>query len=190
MGATKDEVSRTARRDTGSAAGRITVQRLTKTYERIVGRQLSRTHALQEIGFAVEPHEFVSIIGPSGCGKSTVMKILAGLLPATSGEVAISGFPVTGPGPDRACVFQSPGLMPWRTVQRTSSSCSSSAACRRASAPSAPKGTWTWSRSRPSATTTPRSSPAGCSSGWAWPAPWRSSLPSCSWTSPSAPSMR
>ena len=116
MDATKDEVPITARRDAGSAVGRITVTRLTKTYERIVGRQLSRTHALREIEFAVEPHEFVSIIGPSGCGKSTVMKILAGLLPATSGEVAISGVPVTGPGPDRACVFQSPGLMPWRTV--------------------------------------------------------------------------
>lgn len=99
-----------------SASGRITVSGLTKTYERIVGRQLARTHALSEIDFAVEPHEFVSIIGPSGCGKSTVMKIIAGLLPATAGDVRVSGTPVTGPGADRACVFQFPGLMPWKTV--------------------------------------------------------------------------
>ncbi len=99
-----------------SALGRITVTGLAKTYERIVGRQLARTHALQQIDFSVEPHEFVSIIGPSGCGKSTVMKIIAGLLPATEGEVRISGATVTGPGPDRACVFQFPGLMPWKTV--------------------------------------------------------------------------
>ncbi len=96
--------------------GRIAVSGLTKTYERIVGRQLSRTHALRDIDFVVEPHEFVSIIGPSGCGKSTVMKIIAGLLPRTDGEVRISGAEVTGPGPDRACVFQFPGLMPWKTV--------------------------------------------------------------------------
>jgi NitT/TauT family transport system ATP-binding protein len=116
VGATKDEVPVSARQVAHSVLGRITVTRLTKTYERIVGRQLARTHALQEIDFAVEPHEFVSIIGPSGCGKSTVMRIIAGLLPATGGEVAISGVPVTGPGPDRACVFQFPGLMPWKTV--------------------------------------------------------------------------
>ena len=97
-------------------SGRITVSGLTKTYERIVGRQLARTYALSGIDFAVEPHEFVSIIGPSGCGKSTVMKIIAGLLPATAGDVRVSGTPVTGPGADRACVFQFPGLMPWKTV--------------------------------------------------------------------------
>lgn len=48
-----------------SALGRITVSGLKKTYKRIGGRQLARTHALSEIDFTVEPHEFVSIIGPS-----------------------------------------------------------------------------------------------------------------------------
>jgi NitT/TauT family transport system ATP-binding protein len=99
-----------------AAEGRISVVGLGKTYERIVGRQLARTHALREVSFVVEPHEFVSIIGPSGCGKSTVMRIIAGLLPSTRGEVRISGAPVRGPGPDRSCVFQFPGLMPWKTV--------------------------------------------------------------------------
>ena len=64
--------------------GGISVSGLTKTYERIVGRQLARTHALREIDFAVAPHEFVSIIGPSGCGKSTVMRIIAGSCPAAA----------------------------------------------------------------------------------------------------------
>ncbi|MDO8212527.1 ABC transporter ATP-binding protein [Conexibacter sp. CPCC 206217] len=98
------------------ATGGISVDRLSKTYERIVGRELSRTAALADVGFDVAPQEFVSVIGPSGCGKSTVMKIIAGLLAASSGDVRVSGASVTGPGTDRACVFQSPGLMPWKNA--------------------------------------------------------------------------
>jgi NitT/TauT family transport system ATP-binding protein len=64
----------------------------------------------------VKPNEFVTLIGPSGCGKTTVLKIVAGLLAPTLGQVRIGGREVRHPGPDRATVFQSPGLMPWKNV--------------------------------------------------------------------------
>ena len=69
-------------------------------------------------GFSVEVQEgeFVSIVGPSGCGKSTFLNVLLGLIPPNSGEMAIRGNRITGPGQDRAMVFQEFGLLPWRTV--------------------------------------------------------------------------
>jgi NitT/TauT family transport system ATP-binding protein len=99
------------------ADGGVRVQGLAKAFERVVGREFVRTHALRDVSFDVRPREFVSIIGPSGCGKSTVLKILGGLIAPSAGTVEVSGRPVTRPGPDRATVFQFPGLMPWRTVR-------------------------------------------------------------------------
>jgi NitT/TauT family transport system ATP-binding protein len=96
--------------------GGIEVTGLSKTYRRVVGREISLTAALADVSFTVAPQEFVSVIGPSGCGKSTILKILAGLLDPSSGSVKVSGRPVEGPGIDRGCVFQFPGLMPWKTV--------------------------------------------------------------------------
>jgi NitT/TauT family transport system ATP-binding protein len=103
--------------DPMQAVGSVRVRNLAKAYERIVGREYVRTHALRDVSFDVRPHEFLSIIGPSGCGKSTVLRILGGLVAPTSGDVEVSGRPVTSPGPDRATVFQHPSLMPWRTVR-------------------------------------------------------------------------
>jgi NitT/TauT family transport system ATP-binding protein len=62
--------------------------------------------------------EFVSIMGPSGCGKSTLLLIVAGLLPASAGEVRIGGRPVTRPQTEVGIVFQNPVLLDWRTVIR------------------------------------------------------------------------
>jgi len=72
--------------------------------------------ALRGLNVAVEEGEFVSIVGPSGCGKSTFLNVLLGLIPASGGEMAIRGKKITGPGQDRAMVFQEFGLLPWRTV--------------------------------------------------------------------------
>jgi NitT/TauT family transport system ATP-binding protein len=58
----------------------------------------------------------VSLLGPSGCGKTTLLKIIAGLLPPTHGTVKIHDRSVSGPGPDRAVVFQDFVLLPWDTV--------------------------------------------------------------------------
>jgi NitT/TauT family transport system ATP-binding protein len=68
------------------------------------------------MSLSIRKNEFVSIIGPSGCGKTTLLKIIDGLIPYDSGEITIDGKQITGPGPDRAVVFQSFALLPWRTV--------------------------------------------------------------------------
>jgi NitT/TauT family transport system ATP-binding protein len=94
----------------------VSARGLSMHYERIVGRERVRTRALDDVSFEIQPEEFVSIIGPSGCGKSTVVRIAAGLQRPTSGELLVGDRPVDGPGSDRATVFQSPGLLPWRTI--------------------------------------------------------------------------
>ncbi len=74
--------------------------------------------ALDGVSFDVPRGELTSVIGPSGCGKTTTLKIVAGLVEATSGQVEVNGNPVSAPGPDRAFVFQDFALMPWATVLR------------------------------------------------------------------------
>jgi NitT/TauT family transport system ATP-binding protein len=91
----------------------------------IVARGLSKTYAtasagevtaLKNLDFEIYDGEFVSVVGQSGCGKSTLLKVLAGLLPYTAGSVALNGSPLRGPSNETAVVFQSPVLLPWRTV--------------------------------------------------------------------------
>ncbi|MFD3698984.1 ABC transporter ATP-binding protein [Streptomyces sp. NPDC058646] len=69
------------------------------------------------LDLAVEAGELLTVVGPSGCGKSTLLRTLAGLLPPLGGAVEQDGTPVTGPGADRALVFQDDALLPWRTVR-------------------------------------------------------------------------
>jgi len=77
----------------------------------------SFTPALQNIDLEIEQGEFVCIVGPSGCGKSTLLHLIAGLDRPTTGEVAVDGRPVEGPGTDRILLFQELGLFPWLTVR-------------------------------------------------------------------------
>ncbi len=72
--------------------------------------------ALSEISLDAAQEEFVSVLGPSGCGKSTLLRLIAGLIAPTSGEVFVHGKQVDGPNPEVGIVFQSPVLLPWRTV--------------------------------------------------------------------------
>lgn len=76
----------------------------------------AETVALDKTSFSVAAGEFVCIVGPSGCGKTTLLNCLDGLRPVTGGEILVDGHQVSAPGPDRAMVFQSPSLMPWRNV--------------------------------------------------------------------------
>ncbi len=94
----------------------ISVSHVSKVYERQTRKETIVTRALDDVSFSVDVNKFVSIIGPSGCGKTTLLRIVAGLVTATEGQVLIEGTPVRGPGPDRAMVFQMIGLLPWRTV--------------------------------------------------------------------------
>lgn len=73
-------------------------------------------HALDKITFSVSPEEFVCVLGPSGSGKSTLLRVLAGLLPPSSGDVIYNGEILDGPQQGIGLVFQKANLMPWRTV--------------------------------------------------------------------------
>ncbi len=71
---------------------------------------------LENINFKIYENEFVVLFGPGQCGKTTLLKIIAGLLPASDGEVYVDGKKVEEPGPDRAVVYQNIKLFPWLTV--------------------------------------------------------------------------
>lgn len=74
--------------------------------------------ALSDISLDFPTGKLTTLLGPSGCGKTTLLKIIAGLLKPSSGEVLVDGRPITGPGQERAFVFQDFALMPWATVIR------------------------------------------------------------------------
>jgi NitT/TauT family transport system ATP-binding protein len=73
---------------------------------------------LQAINLDIRRGEIVCVVGPSGCGKTTALRIAAGLLAPTAGEIVFAGRPLAGPSRDVAIVFQDYGkaLLPWRTA--------------------------------------------------------------------------
>jgi NitT/TauT family transport system ATP-binding protein len=73
-------------------------------------------NALEGIDLDIRANEFVTFVGASGCGKSTLLRTIGGLEVQTSGELLVDGRAVTGPGIDRAMVFQHYSLYPWMTV--------------------------------------------------------------------------
>jgi len=82
------------------------------------GRAHNETLALDRTSLRIGAGEFVCIVGPSGCGKTTLLHCLDGLQQPTGGRILLDGRRIDGPGPDRAMVFQSASLLPWRTVLR------------------------------------------------------------------------
>jgi len=72
--------------------------------------------ALEPVSLVIRPGEFLSLVGPSGCGKTTLLRMVAGLLPITAGEIRVGDTPVTRPDRRVSLVFQKPTLLPWRTV--------------------------------------------------------------------------
>jgi NitT/TauT family transport system ATP-binding protein len=73
--------------------------------------------AVNGVALSIDKGEFVTIVGSSGCGKSTLLMAVAGLVRLSRGLIRIDGKEVTGPGPDRAVVFQEASLLPWRSVR-------------------------------------------------------------------------
>ncbi len=74
-------------------------------------------HVLSAINLTVDAGEFITIVGASGCGKSTLLRLILGLDRDYEGDVRVNGKTVTGPGSDRAIVFQEHRLLPWLTAE-------------------------------------------------------------------------
>lgn len=74
--------------------------------------------AVRAVDFHVQPGEIVAIIGPSGCGKTSLLNAVAGIVPVQRGQLLLQGRKIAGPGRGCAMVFQTPALLPWRTVAR------------------------------------------------------------------------
>jgi NitT/TauT family transport system ATP-binding protein len=91
---------------------KITLRGLHKSF----GAGAKATLALQDIHLDIRPNEFVTLVGASGCGKSTLLRTIAGLEDFQGGELAVDGQPISGPGRDRAMVFQHYSLYPWLSV--------------------------------------------------------------------------
>ena len=85
---------------------------------RNISKNYGEVEALKNLSLEFPRGQLTSLLGPSGCGKTTLLKIIAGLLEPTSGEIEVNGKPVTGPGPNRAFVFQDFALLPWASVMR------------------------------------------------------------------------
>ncbi len=93
----------------------LSVRGIQKIYQVDAGE----IEAVRNLTFDLRPGELACLVGPSGRGKTTLLTCLAGVMPATSGEVVLSGKPVDGPPKDMAVVFQEYGrsLFPWMTVR-------------------------------------------------------------------------
>jgi len=89
----------------------VEVRGVAKTYD-------NGLEALRDVNLAFPRGQLSTLLGPSGCGKTTLLKIIAGLIPRSAGEVLVKGKSVNGPGPERAFVFQDFALMPWASVLR------------------------------------------------------------------------
>jgi NitT/TauT family transport system ATP-binding protein len=92
----------------------IEIDGVSKTYRTRDGDMPS----LRPVDFAINDGEFFVVVGPSGCGKTTLLKMIAGLLPPSEGEIRIDGRPVTKPHGGVGIVFQTAMLLPWRNVFR------------------------------------------------------------------------
>lgn len=91
----------------------IALQSVSKSYQQPNGQQIT---ILENINLELRPGEIVALLGPSGSGKSTLMRVIAGLIPPTNGQVIYHSQPLVGLNPGVAIVFQSFALYPWLTV--------------------------------------------------------------------------
>ncbi len=148
---------------TAVAAPAIEMVQVRKVYPPLKRKDEPVT-AIEDISFTVARGEFVSVVGPSGCGKSTLIKMLAGLLPITSGEIRLDGNLVTGPHDDIGIVFQNPVLLKWRSVLNNVLFLLTFCVSRARSTFNRRKTCCGWSGYGSFETSIPACSPVGCSS--------------------------
>jgi NitT/TauT family transport system ATP-binding protein len=102
--------------EANAAPVKVRVEDISKQFTIRSNGALQTVHALERVSFDVRAGEIVSILGSSGCGKTTLLRILMGLETPGSGRIVVDGQEVSGPGRDRAMVFQHAELLPWRTA--------------------------------------------------------------------------
>ena len=91
----------------------IAIEHLSKSFKKVSAQDLL---VLEDVNFKLQEGEIVALLGKSGSGKSTLLRIIAGLVPPSSGSISYRGQPVTRPVAGIAMVFQSFALMPWLNV--------------------------------------------------------------------------
>ena len=116
----------------------IQIRDLSKIYK----KDEKETVAIDHFNLDIKKGELISIVGPSGCGKTTILRMIAGLLEPTGGEILIAGEPCSGPGPDRGMVFQDFALLPWRSVIKNVELVSRLPVFRRKSVVKGQRGIW------------------------------------------------
>jgi NitT/TauT family transport system ATP-binding protein len=84
----------------------------------LIKRFSQRIIAFEKVNFSILSGRFVTIVGPSGCGKTSLLQAIAGLRQLREGRITLNGRVVERPGREVAMVFQTPALLPWRTVDR------------------------------------------------------------------------
>jgi NitT/TauT family transport system ATP-binding protein len=100
---------------------KIEIRRANKLFD-TGGRRIA---ALENVDLDIRANQFVTLVGASGCGKSTLLRSIGGLEDLSSGEIRVDGRPVSGPGAERAMVFQHYSLYPWLTVRENIRFCRS-----------------------------------------------------------------
>lgn len=98
---------------------KLSIESVSRSFRSMADRKNAKfVQVLKNVSFEMHEGEIVSVVGLSGCGKTTLLRLIGGLLPPDSGTVCVDGQTVSGPGLDRAIVFQQPSLLPWRNALR------------------------------------------------------------------------
>ena len=92
----------------------LELKNVTKKFKTIEGERV----IFENLNIHFPDYGLIAITGESGCGKSTILRLIAGLIRPTTGEIRLGGKPIVGAGPDRGMVFQKATLFPWLTVEK------------------------------------------------------------------------